>query len=217
VRWVDGAGYWESFDAFGGISASAIGLCNYLRNYWMAGDQRYPGEYYGWGYIFYGSLPGVTSVIYQNITQNPTSTNGLEFAALFNARTGGDDNGEAEAAIYSASTNITSWPTNGGGMIQWSVPQVNVDKSAGNVTVQLVRSGLSTLPVKVSYMTYAKNAGLANYVPSSGVLSFAAGEPARMSASRFSMTVAADRRSNCCSNSCPRRAGPGWAIASLAS
>jgi len=89
VRWADGGGYWESFDAFGGLSASAPALCRYMLNYWVGGDHRVPAGSYGWTYIFYGSLPGTTTVIHQNITQNSTSTNGLEFAALFNERTGG--------------------------------------------------------------------------------------------------------------------------------
>lgn len=175
VRWADGGGYYESFDAFGGLSASALSLCRYMLNYWVGGDRRVPGSYYGWTYIFYGSLPGTTTVIHQSITQNPASTNGLEFAALFNARTGGNDNDEAHTAILNASSAITSWPANGGGMIQWSVAATNVDKNAGVVTVPIIRSGLSTLPVKVSYMTYSKTAGTTNYVPTSGILSLGAG------------------------------------------
>src|SRR6185369_702038 len=163
-------------DSFGGLSASAPALCRYMLNYWIGGDHRVPGTGYGWTYIFYGSLPGTTTVIHQNVTQNSTLTNGLEFAALFNARTGGNDNDEAHTALVNATTNITSWPANGGGAIQWSVTVTNVDKNAGSITVPLVRSGLSTLPVKVSYTTYSKTAGTNNYLPASGIVSFAAGE-----------------------------------------
>jgi CubicO group peptidase (beta-lactamase class C family) len=176
VRWADGGGYYESFDAFGGLSASAPALCRYMLNYWVGGDRRVPGTSYGWTYIFYGSLPGATSVIHQNITQNSTSTNGLEFAALFNIRTGANDNDEAHTAIVDASTNVTSWPTNGGGMIEWNVAATNVNEHAGSVSVRLVRSGLATLPVKVSYTTYGKTAGVTNYVAASGIVSFAVGE-----------------------------------------
>jgi CubicO group peptidase (beta-lactamase class C family) len=173
----DGAYYFEAYDSFGGLSASAIGLCNYLLNYWESGGPRGYGYYYGWGYIFYGSLPGVTSVLYQNINQTPTTTNGLEFAALFNQRDGlPDDNGDAEARIYNATTNITSWPTNGGGMIQWSLGTASVYKNAGSLTVGLARSGLSTLPVKISYTTYPVTAGSTDYASSSGVVNFAAGQ-----------------------------------------
>ena len=177
VRWADGGGYYESFDAFGGLSASAIGLCRYLLSYWEGGHQRVPGTYYGWDYTFYGSLPGVTSVLYQNINQTPTSTNGLEYAALFNQRDSDpNDNAEADTAIQDAAATIVSWPTNGGGLVQWSVGATNVNKNAGSVTVPLVRSGLSTLPVKISYTTYSVTAGSSNYVRTSGIVAFAASQ-----------------------------------------
>ena len=175
VRWADGGGYYESFDAFGGLSASALGLCRYMLNYWVGGDYRVPGSSYGWTYIFYGSLPATTTVIHQDITQDSGSTNGVEFAALFNARTGGNDSDEAHTAILNASSTISSWPANGGGMIQWSVAVTNVDKNAGTVTVPILRSGLSTLPVKASYTTYSKTAGTTNYVPTSGIISLGSG------------------------------------------
>jgi CubicO group peptidase (beta-lactamase class C family) len=177
AQWAYGGGYYESFDSFGGLSASAIGLCNYLMNYWESGDQRIQGEYYDWGYIFYGSLPGATSVLYQDITQTPTSTNGLEFAALFNERDSGtNDNEEAETAIVNATGSISSWPTNGGGAIQWDTPSAAVANTSGQITIDLVRSGLSTLPVKVSYTTYSLTATSSDYVPASGIVSFAANQ-----------------------------------------
>jgi CubicO group peptidase (beta-lactamase class C family) len=176
VRWADGGGYYESFDAFGGLSASALGLCQYMLSYWVAGAQRVPASSYTWGYVFYGSLPGTTTVIHQDIMQNSSTTNGLEFAVLFNRRTGGNDNDEAHTAIVNATTSVTSWPTNGGGMIQWNVAATNVSKNEGTVNVQLVRTGLSTFPVKVSYMTYGVTAGTTNYVPGAAIVSFAGGE-----------------------------------------
>ncbi len=176
VRDVDGGLYFESFDAFGGMCASAIGLCHYLQNYWEGGEARVPGENYGWDYDFYGSLPGATSVLNQNITEDATSTNGVEFAVLFNERDDDpDDNAEADNAILGAIANITSWPANGGGMIEWSTTITNVNKNAASVTVPLVRSDGSTLPVKVSYTTYALTAGESNYVSSSGIVTFATG------------------------------------------
>src|SRR6185436_11648102 len=48
--------------------------------------------------------------------------------------------------------------------------------NAGVVTVRLIRTGANTLPVKVSYTTYGKSAGPDDYVPASGIVSFAAGE-----------------------------------------
>jgi CubicO group peptidase (beta-lactamase class C family) len=178
VRDVDGGLYYESFDSFGGVSASAIGLCHYLLNYWEGGHVRLTGENYGWNYTFFGSLPGATAVLYQNISQTSTTTNGLEFAALFNERTGatpGQDNSDALIALTNAVASITSWPANGGGMIQWGITATNVNKTASSVTVPLVRSGASTLPVKVSYTTYALTAGSSNYTASSGIVNFAAG------------------------------------------
>jgi CubicO group peptidase (beta-lactamase class C family) len=175
ARQTDGAFYFESYDSFGGLSASAIGLCNYLLNYWESSVARGPG-YYGWGYTFYGSLPGATSILSQNINQTPTATNGVEFAALFNQRDGlPDDNGDADARINQAITNVTSWPTNGGGMIQWNLGTASSYKNAGPLTVNLSRSGLSTLPVKISYTTYPVTADSADYTASSGVVSIPAG------------------------------------------
>jgi CubicO group peptidase (beta-lactamase class C family) len=178
VRDVDGGLYYESFDSFGGVSASAIGLCHYLLNYWEGGHVRPTGGNYSWNFTFFGSLPGATAVLYQNISQTAVATNGLEFAALFNERTGatpGEDNSEALTALLGASSNITSWPATGGGMIQWAVSTTNVNKNAGSITVPLLRSGESTLPVKVSYTTYALTATDANYVSTSGIVNFAAG------------------------------------------
>jgi CubicO group peptidase (beta-lactamase class C family) len=178
VRDVDGGLYYESFDSFGGVSASAIGLCHYLLNYWEGSHVRPTGGNYGWNTTFFGSLPGATAILYQNISQTATATNGLEFAALFNERTGatpGQDNSDALAAILSASNSITSWPATGGGMIQWAVSATNINKNAGSITVPLLRSGASTLPVKVSYTTYALTAGASNYVSTSGIVNFAAG------------------------------------------
>ena len=174
---INGGLYYESFDSFGGVSASAIGLCHYLLNYWEGGHVRAPGNY-GWNYIFFGSLPGATTVLYQNISQTTSSTNGLEFAALFNERTAAtptQDNTDALNAILAASNSITSWPASGGGMIQWAVTSTNVNKNASNVTVALVRSGTTTLPVKVSYTTYALTAGSSNYTTAAGIATFAAG------------------------------------------
>jgi CubicO group peptidase (beta-lactamase class C family) len=176
ARFVDGGAYYESFDAFGGVSASALDLCRYLLRYWEAGAARVPGSVYNWGYLFYGSLPGTTTVLSQSVTQNSTRTNGLEFAALFNKRMLQNDNEAAYNAINNATTNVTSWPTNGGGRIEWQFASINVPESAGAVSVRLVRTGSSTRPIQISYTTYSKTAGLDDYVPTSGVLSFAAGE-----------------------------------------
>jgi len=174
---INGGLYYESFDSFGGISASAIGLCHYLQEYWEGGHARVAGNY-SWGVTFFGSLPGATALLYQNINQTTSATNGLEFAALFNERTAatpGQDNTDALNALLAASNSITSWPASGGGMFQWAEVVTNINKNAGSVTVSLVRSGASTLPVKVSYTTYALSAGSSNYITTAGVAAFAAG------------------------------------------
>ena len=176
ARFVDGGDYYESFDSWGGLSASAIGLCHYLQNYLEGYNARAPGAALNWDYNFFGSLPGATTILHQTINQNSTVTNGIEYAALFNQRY--DTVEGANFAAYNAITNavagINSWPSNGGGMIQWSTTATNVNKNAGSITVPLVRSGGSTLPVKVSYTTYALTAGSSNFVSMSGVASFGA-------------------------------------------
>jgi CubicO group peptidase (beta-lactamase class C family) len=177
ARYIDGGDYYESYDSFGGLSASAIGLCHYLLNYLEGYDARLPGSTFTWNASFFGSLPGATSVLAQNISQTFATTNGLEFAALFNERdnTTGLDNSEAYTAITNAAANISSWPTNGGGMIQWAATATNVNKNDGFITVPLTRSGANNLSVKVSYTTYALTAGASNYVSTSGIVTFAAG------------------------------------------
>ena len=177
TRGIDGVDYYESFDSFGGLSASAIGLCHYLQNYLEGYVARIPGSSFSWNYLFYGSLPGASSVLLQNISQTASSTNGVEFAALFNQRY--DLVEGANIAAYTAITNavagISSWPANGGGMIQWSVTATNINKLGGFVTVPLIRTGANNLTVKVSYTTYAIMAGSSNFFPISGVVTFGAG------------------------------------------
>jgi CubicO group peptidase (beta-lactamase class C family) len=176
ARYSDGGDYYESYDSFGGLNASANGLCHYLLNYLEGNIARPTGITFSWFYNFYGSLPGVSSMLIQNINQTSTTTNGLEFAALFNERDSASevDNNDAYNAITNAVGNITSWPTNGGGMIQWSTTATNVNKNSGSITVQLLRSGGSTLPVKVSYTTYALTASSSNFVSTSGIVNFGA-------------------------------------------
>jgi hypothetical protein len=60
-------------------------------------------------------------------------------------------------------------------MIQWAVVSTNVHKTSGQVTVGLTRTGTATLPVKVSYTTYAISAGSSNYTTTAGIVTFAAG------------------------------------------
>jgi CubicO group peptidase (beta-lactamase class C family) len=177
ARFADGGLYYESFDSCGGLSASAIGLCHYLQNYLEGYNARAPGSSFNWNYLFNGSLPGASSVLVQKVSQNSISTNGIEFAALFNER---DDLVEgANAAAYTAITNaiaaISSWPANGGGMIQWGNTGVSINKNAGFINVPLVRSGANNLTAKVSYTTYALTASGSNFVAFSGVVTFGPG------------------------------------------
>jgi CubicO group peptidase (beta-lactamase class C family) len=177
ARFVDGGLYYEGFDSCAGLSASAIGLCHYLKNYLEGYNARTPGASLNWQYLFYGSLPGASSVLYQSVDQNSSSTNGIEFAALFNER---DDLVEgANAAAYTAITNaiagVSSWPANGGGMIQWSNTAVSINKNSGFINVPLVRSAANNLTVKVSYTTYALSATSSNFFPLSGVVTFGPG------------------------------------------
>jgi CubicO group peptidase (beta-lactamase class C family) len=177
TRGIDGVAYYESYDSCAGLSASAIGLCHYLQNYLESYNARVPGSAFSWGYLFYGSLPGASSVLYQNVNQTASSTNGIEFAALFNERY--DLVEGANIAAFTAITNaiagISSWPANGGGMIQWSNTAVSINKNGGFINVPLVRSGANSLTAKVSYTTYALTAGSSNYVTFSGVVTFGPG------------------------------------------
>ena len=177
--WYANAGYnYESFDAFGGLSASAIGLCRYMQTYWVGGERRSRASRSIRTFTFFGGLAGASTVIYQQIKQDGVSVNGLEFAVLFNggrALNGKAGSNDALDAVRNAVKSITSWPSEAGGMVQWNVSITNVSH-AENVTVELERSGSSTLPVKVSYSTYPLTAGTNCYKPSSGIVTFQAGE-----------------------------------------
>ena len=177
VRVIDGAGYYEAFDSCAGLSGSAIGLCHYLQNYLEGYNARIPGSSFTWNYLFNGSLAGASSVLVQNITQTSSSTNGVEFAALFNERY--DLVEGANIAAYTAITNaiagISSWPANGGGMIQWSTTAASINKNSGFINVPLTRTGANNLTVKVSYTTYALTASSSNFFPISGVATFGPG------------------------------------------
>jgi CubicO group peptidase (beta-lactamase class C family) len=176
IWYADGGYNWESFDAFGGMSASAIGLCRYMQTYWVGGGRRVRGSRYTWAFTFFGGLGGASTVIHQQIKQDGASVDGLEFAILFNGgRALKGKAGDACGAVRDAAKSITSWPAEGGGMVQWAVSTTNVSH-AGSVTVELERSGLSTLPVKVSYTTYPLTAGTNCYKPTSGIVAFQAGE-----------------------------------------
>jgi len=177
VRVIDGAGYYEAYDSCAGLSASAIGLCHYLQNYLEGYNARIPGSTFSWDYLFYGSLAGASSVLAQNINQTSFSTNGVEFAALFNERY--DQVEGANIAAYNGITNavasISSWPASGGGMIQWATTAASINKNGGFINVPLTRTGANNLTVKVSYTTYALTAGNSNFVAFSGVVTFGSG------------------------------------------
>ena len=177
VRVIDGAGYFEAYDSCAGLSASALGLCHYLQNYLEGFNARISGSSFSWNDLFYGSLPGASSVLAQNISQTSSSTNGVEFAALFNQRYDLVEgaNIAAYTAITNAVANISSWPANGGGMIQWSTTSASINKNSGFINVPLTRTGANNLTVKVSYTTYALTASSSNFFAVSGVVTFGSG------------------------------------------
>ena len=177
VRVIDGAGYFEAYDSCAGLSASAVGLCHYLQNYLEGYNARVSGSSFSRNDLFYGSLPGASSVLAQNISQTSSSTNGVEFAALFNQRYDLVEgaNIAAYTAITNAVANISSWPANGGGMIQWSTTSASINKNSGFINVPLTRTGANNLTVKVSYTTYALTASSSNFFAVSGVVTFGSG------------------------------------------
>jgi hypothetical protein len=54
--------------------------------------------------------------------------------------------------------------------------RTNIAENAGIVSVRLIRSGLSTMPVKISYTTYPTTATASNYAAVSGIVTFNPGE-----------------------------------------
>ncbi len=171
----EGGCYWESYDSFGGLSASAVGLCKYMQKYWVGGVQRYPGQNYRWHYTFFGSLSGVASAIYQDVTERPDSLRGLEIVVLFNNRKSVDEkepNNEALDAIIELAKR-SQWPSPGGGAIEWSVAATNVPALKEYLTVSLVRPNPGLSRAQVSYTTYSR---VRDCAPQSGIVSFAPGE-----------------------------------------
>src|ERR1019366_80880 len=84
IWYADGGYNWESFDAFGGMSASAIGFCRFIKNHLGGGGRGGRGGRSTWAFTFFGGLGGPSTVIHQQIKQDGASVDGLEFAILFN-------------------------------------------------------------------------------------------------------------------------------------
>lgn len=179
VSFADGGGYTESFDSFGGMAASAVDLCRYTQRFFVSDARRPTSGSWSWNYVFYGSLPGTTTAIHQDLSLTSSSTNALEFAVLFNKRTENssiDENDLIHSMVVNAASSISSWPAAGGGKIQWAITATNVSKRAGSVTIALLRTVGSTRAVKASYSTHSAVGPSTNFTPQSGIIDFAAGE-----------------------------------------
>lgn len=77
VPWPDGGWYLESFDACGGLVASAPAMASFLESYWISGAPRTTVG--GASYAFYGSLDGTFTMMRQR-------PDGANIVALFNQR-----------------------------------------------------------------------------------------------------------------------------------
>jgi CubicO group peptidase (beta-lactamase class C family) len=78
VPWPDGGWYLESFDACGGLVASAPAMATFLESYWINGQPRAAGT--SGSFTFYGSLDGTFTMTRQR-------ADGVNIVALFNQRT----------------------------------------------------------------------------------------------------------------------------------
>lgn len=103
VPFPDGAFYLEAMEAHGGLICTAEAYALFLTKYDLAGRSREPGD----TGVFYGSLPGTTSVA----ILRPDGTN---IVALFNWRNdpSGADYFLADDQFIGAHSTITNWPTN---------------------------------------------------------------------------------------------------------
>jgi CubicO group peptidase (beta-lactamase class C family) len=77
VPWPDGGWYLESFDACGGLVASAPAMAAFLESYWINGQPRTAGT--NGSFLFYGSLDGTFTMTRQR-------SDGVNLVALFNQR-----------------------------------------------------------------------------------------------------------------------------------
>jgi len=87
------------------VIPSSSALVSFLDQYWISGEPRYPDQYTGYVYWFYGSLPGTFSFTYQ-------TGDGVNIAVLFNQRTdpSGLDYGLIKEAIDGALAEVQQWP-----------------------------------------------------------------------------------------------------------
>jgi len=155
-----GGYYFESFDSFGGLTASAAGLSKYTQDYWVGGGRRDKRANYHWTYTFFGELPGAVTVIHQDIAQAAGRIRGLEFVALFNGGTGEKppSNAVSDALLEYWKRNKPTAEASlaDHGDVQWENARETIAPNQRSVTVRLVRSGNLSLAARVSYAAYIK-------------------------------------------------------------
>ncbi|HEY3320341.1 MAG TPA: serine hydrolase domain-containing protein [Planctomycetota bacterium] len=92
----------EVMDAHGGWTCSAADLCRFMDAYWINGEPRKKGQKANW--IFFGSLPGTTSMAMQR-------GDGVNVAVLVNNRAGGDKLlGKIRQLTEDAAKQMNPWP-----------------------------------------------------------------------------------------------------------
>lgn len=174
VSYVDGGHYYESGDAYGGISASGLNLCRYLQHYYEGSSRRSPSDSSSWNYVFYGGAPGTSTALVQDFTQSQGKVDGVEFALLFNRWV--DDIDPLRVSIQSLSAALPDKPTEAGGAIKWENSALWTLNETKELTVKVIRSGPASLAVSVSYTTFSQTASDKGFTPVQGIVDFAAGE-----------------------------------------
>lgn len=161
VPFCEGGYFYESFDAFGGLTASAAGLSKYLQTHWCGGGGRDKHVNYRWTYTFFGELPGAATAIHQDITQNAGRVRGLEFVVLFNGGTGQEppSNAVSDALLefWKAHKPTAEQSLSDHGEVQWQHDHEITTPNQRSTIVRLVRSGNLAGAARVSYAMYKKD------------------------------------------------------------
>jgi len=118
VSWPDGAFYLEAMEAHGGLICTAEAYALFLGRYNLDGNSR--NAYSG---VFYGSLPGTTSVAVQR-------SDGINMVAFFNQRNdptdpSGNTYFEADDQLSGACSLVSVWPTTDVRSVPIPIPNVS--------------------------------------------------------------------------------------------
>jgi CubicO group peptidase (beta-lactamase class C family) len=98
----------ERMDSHGGLISTAGDLCHFMGHYWINGVPRKPGDRSEHPSLFFGSLPGTSSMALER-------ADGVDIAVIINARHLENDDPMPDlkalwAAMDAATESVKNWP-----------------------------------------------------------------------------------------------------------